>query len=645
MCGICGFTGYRNDQKAVIERMMKSIEHRGPDSEGSFCGGEITLGFRRLSIIDLEDGQQPMESADGNLHIVFNGEIYDYKELRAELEAAGISFRTHSDTEVLVNTVQQYGEKALDKLRGMFGFAVWNEKEQTLMLARDFFGIKPVYYAQIDGHFVFASEIKSILAFPGYKREVNRLALEQYLSFQYSALEETFFKGIYKLMPGHVLIYRDGKYEIKSYFKARLTPGQWEEGAAQLETILDDSLKHHMLSDVEVGAFLSGGVDSGYLAAASGADQAFTVGFDEGNRYNEVEKAAQVAKAAGLKHHVKIISKEEFWNSLPDVMYHMDEPSGDASAVALYFLAQEAAKHVKVVLSGEGADELFGGYNIYREPEALKMVGWIPFGIRRAVGRLAAKLPDVKGRDFLIRAGKKVEERFIGNAYIYGEKEKNQILKGGVTGQTTQEYLNPFYKEIENDRFFGKTDRTKHTEKVYRIEKKSGSLGKSHLQDMEKMQSVDLNYWLPGDILQKADKMSMAHSLEVRVPFLDRDVWALAAGLPKDAKIADGTTKAIFRKAVSKYIPQDTDGRKKLGFPIPIRVWLRQDDWYQMVKELFTSKEAEEFFHTEKLLQLLREHKEGKKDNSRKIWTVLAFLIWYHTFFYKESSEHQLHNN
>lgn len=485
MCGICGFTGHRNDQKAVIERMMKSIEHRGPDSEGSFCGGEITLGFRRLSIIDLEDGQQPMESADGNLQIVFNGEIYDYKELRAELEAAGISFRTHSDTEVLVNTIQKYGEKALDKLRGMFGFAVWNEKEQTLMLARDFFGIKPVYYAQIDGHFVFASEIKSILAFPGYKREVNRLALEQYLSFQYSALEETFFKGIYKLMPGHVLIYRDGKYEIKSYFKARLTLGQWEESQensnvgtrrdenvnelkennpdmqplqARLETILDDSVKHHMLSDVEVGAFLSGGVDSGYLAAASGADQAFTVGFDEGNRYNEVEKAAQVAKAAGLRHHVKIISKEEFWNSLPDVMYHMDEPSGDASAVALYFLAQEAAKHVKVVLSGEGADELFGGYNIYREPEALKMVGWIPFGIRRAVGRLAAKLPDVKGRDFLIRAGKKVEERFIGNAYIYGEKEKNQILKGGVTGQTTQEFLKPFYKEIENDRFLEKTD-------------------------------------------------------------------------------------------------------------------------------------------------------------------------------------------
>ncbi|RGW15000.1 asparagine synthase (glutamine-hydrolyzing), partial [Ruminococcus sp. AF13-37] len=262
MCGICGFTGYRQDQKTVIERMMKAIAHRGPDSEGSFCREKITLGFRRLSIIDLEDGQQPMESADGNLHIVFNGEIYDYKELRAELETFGISFCTHSDTEVLVNTVQQYGEKALDKLRGMFGFAVWNEKEQTLMLARDFFGIKPVYYAEIDGHFVFASEIKSILAFPGYERKVNQKALEQYLSFQYSPLEETFFKGIYKLMPGHMLLYKNGSYEIKTYFKPKLTPGQWDHKTnmdqlrSQLAEILKDSVKHHMLSDVEVGAFL-----------------------------------------------------------------------------------------------------------------------------------------------------------------------------------------------------------------------------------------------------------------------------------------------------------------------------------------------------------------------------------------------------
>jgi len=274
MCGICGFTGYRQDQKTVIERMMKAIEHRGPDSEGSFCREKITLGFRRLSIIDLEDGQQPMESADGNLHIVFNGEIYDYKELRAELEAFGISFCTHSDTEVLINTIQLYGEKALNKLRGMFGFAVWNEQEQSLMLARDFFGIKPVYYAEIDGHFVFASEIKSILAFPGYERKVNQKALEQYLSFQYSPLEETFFRGIYKLMPGHMLLYKNGNYEIKTYFKTKLAPGQWdrktnmEQLRNELAENLKDSVEHHMLSDVEVGAFLSGGVDPGYLKSS-----------------------------------------------------------------------------------------------------------------------------------------------------------------------------------------------------------------------------------------------------------------------------------------------------------------------------------------------------------------------------------------
>ena len=617
MCGICGFTGYRQDQKDIIERMMKSIAHRGPDSEGSFCDEKIALGFRRLSIIDLEEGHQPMESADGNLHLVFNGEIYDYKELRTELEKAGISFHTHSDTEVLVNTIQQYGEKALDKLRGMFSFAVWNEKEQTLMLARDFFGIKPVYYAQIDGHFVFASEIKSILAFPGYERKVNQQALEQYLSFQYSPLEETFFKGIYKLMPGHILIYRQGRFEIKEYFHPYLEPkndpaGEIEAEALQnrLRGVLRDSVEHHMLSDVEVGAFLSGGVDSGYLAAISGADQAFTVGFDEGEHYSEVDRAKEVAQQAGLKHHIRIIGKQEFWDSLPDVMYYMDEPLGDASAVALYFLAEEASRYVKVVLSGEGADELFGGYNIYREPDSLKAVSWIPCGIRRKIGQLAAKLPDIKGRDFLIRAGMSVEERFIGNAYIYREKEKQQILRNPIQGPSTREFMKPFYTALGNQ-----------------------TAGKKKLKDMEKMQSVDLNYWLPGDILQKADKMSMAHSLEVRVPFLDKNVYELASKLPKDMKLAGGTTKYIFRKAVSDSVPSDTDSRKKLGFPIPIRVWLRQDDWYENVENLFTSEAAKIFFHTDKLDQLLKEHKAGKADNSRKIWTVLMFLIWYNRFF------------
>ena len=614
MCGFAGFTGYLENGKDVLTDMMNKIIHRGPVSAGQYIDDKAYMGFRRLSIIDLDNGSQPMFNENKKIVITFNGEIYNYQDLRKDLIEKGHIFANNSDTEVLIHAYEEYGEDMLNKLRGMFAFVIWDSEKETLFGARDFFGIKPVYYAEIDGHFVFASEIKSILAFPGYERKVNQKALEQYLSFQYSPLEETFFKGIYKLMPGHMLLYKNGSYEIKTYFKPKLTPGQWNHKTnmaqlrSQLSEILKDSVKHHMLSDVEVGAFLSGGVDSGYLASSSGADQAFTVGFDEGDRYSEVNKAAKVAEKAGLKHHVKIISKQEFWDALPDVMYHMDEPLADASAVALYFLSKEAAGHVKVVLSGEGADELFGGYNIYREPEALKKVAWIPFRLRRAVRKLAAKLPDVKGRDFLIRAGMKVEERFIGNAYIYREKEKAQILKNKVTGPSTQEYLRPFYEELEAE-------------------------NRGSLQDMEKMQSVDLSYWLPGDILQKADKMSMAHSLEVRVPFLDKEVFDFAAKLPKETKIAAGTTKYIFRKAVSKFLPQETDERKKLGFPIPIRVWLRQDDWYQMVTDLFTSKAAEEFFRTEELLQLLKDHKNKKADNSRKIWTVLTFLIWYDRFF------------
>ena len=377
MCGFAGFTGYLENGKDVLTDMMNKIIHRGPDSAGQYIDDKAYMGFRRLSIIDLDNGSQPMFNENKKIVITFNGEIYNYQDLRKDLIEKGHIFANNSDTEVLIHAYEEYGEDMLNKLRGMFAFVIWDSEKETLFGARDFFGIKPVYYAEIDGHFVFASEIKSILVFPGYERKVNQKALEQYLSFQYSPLEETFFKGIYKLMPGHMLLYKNGSYEIKTYFKPKLTPGQWNHKTnmaqlrSQLSEILKDSVKHHMLSDVEVGAFLSGGVDSGYLASSSGADQAFTVGFDEGDRYSEVNKAAKVAEKAGLKHHVKIISKQEFWDALPDVMYHMDEPLGDASAVALYFLSKEAAGHVKVVLSGEGADELFGGYNIYREPEKL----------------------------------------------------------------------------------------------------------------------------------------------------------------------------------------------------------------------------------------------------------------------------------
>ena len=348
MCGFVGFIDKNNieTKKIALENMMNRIIHRGPDSAGTYVDEKAALGFRRLSIIDLEHGSQPIYNENKDLVIVFNGEIYNFQEIKEDLVSKGHTFLTHTDTEVIIHGFEEYGKDIVTKLRGMFAFVIWDSEKETLFGARDFFGIKPVYYAEIDGHFVFASEIKSILAFPGYERKVNQKALEQYLSFQYSPLEETFFKGIYKLMPGHMLLYKNGNYEIKTYFKTKLAPGQWdrktnmEQLRNQLAENLKDSVEHHMLSDVEVGAFLSGGVDSGYLASSSGADQAFTVGFDEGDRYSEVNKAAKVAEKAGLKHHVKIISKQEFWDALPDVMYHMDEPLADASAVALYFLSK-----------------------------------------------------------------------------------------------------------------------------------------------------------------------------------------------------------------------------------------------------------------------------------------------------------------
>ena len=478
MCGICGFFGKKKNKREIVEKMKEKLVHRGPDAQGSFVNDSVALGFRRLSIIDLEGGLQPMKSSSQNLTVVFNGEIYNYQELREQMEREKkILFVTRSDTETLVNGLEAYGPAFVEQLRGMFAFAVWNEKKEELMLARDFFGIKPLFYTVVDGNFVFASEIKSILQFPGVPKKLNERALEQYLSFQYSVLEETFFEGIYRLPPGCMLFYRQGKYEICRYFQPKLQP---EAGCSladmekKLESVLKKSVRRHMVSDVEVGTFLSGGVDSGFIAVSSGAKMAFTVGFLDGNSgYNEENRAREVARYAHLSYHMHTIGKKEFWDVLPKVMYALDEPSGDASAVAMYFLAAKASRYVKVVLSGEGADELFGGYNIYREPLALQKVAWIPEKIRRAVSRQAKKLPDRRGKSFLIRAGQRVEERFIGNAHIFTDEERRELLKNPTDTPSCQEFLRKTYEEAAG------------------------------LSDPEKMQNIDLKYWLAGDILHE----------------------------------------------------------------------------------------------------------------------------------------------
>lgn len=608
MCGICGAVGKVKEGKKVIENMMKVIEHRGPDGGDSYVTDDVMLGFRRLSIIDQEAGMQPMFNEDRSKVLVFNGEIYNYKELRSMLEQKGHIFQTASDSEVLIHGYEEYNKDILEKLYGMFSFAIWDEEKEELFAARDFFGIKPFYYAMINQNFVFASEIKSILEFPGYHREVNENALDQYLSFEYSVLPETFFKGIYQLMPGHYLIYKKHQLEVVHYFEPTLQPSLQKNESQLVKNVKDTmyhSVQRHLVSDVEVGSFLSGGVDSSLLAAMSGVKQTFTVGFDkEGELYNETNHAKKLTDELQVENHCKYIEKEEFKEAVPDVMYYMDEPAGDAAIVALYFLAKEASKKVKVVLSGEGSDELFGGYNVYLEPKMRQHLKWIPEKIRIKMVDGMKKFPGrMKGRNYLMRSIKPLSQWYIGNVYIFHEKEKDLLLKRRSDEGNTKKLLREDFIKVKR------------------------------LRDSDQMQSIDLKYWLPGDILKKADRMSMAHSLEVRVPFLDREVFQVAREIPSKIKTKHYTTKYVLRKAASDYIPKETAYRKKLGFPIPIRNWIKEDDWYEQIKTAFTGETATKYFHTEYLLKLLENHRTGKEDNSKKIWTVYAFLVWHQVFF------------
>ena len=606
MCGICGIAGKYDKQKPVIENMMKSIYHRGPDGGGNYIDEDVALGFRRLSIIDLDCGNQPMFNETGEVVIVFNGEIYNYQELTKELQAKGHVFANHSDTECLIHAYEEYHEKMLKKLRGMFGFAIWDSKEKTLFAARDFFGIKPFYYAEINGNLVFASEIKAILEYPEYKRELNEKALSHYLSFQYSAMDETFFKGIYKLNPGCCLKYKDGKLKVSRYFDPTLVPEKHQDEKAIVEEIKErvaESIEAHKISDVEVGSLLSGGVDSNYIAAQGHFQNTFTVGFAEDNgRYSEMERAREIADYAGSTCHQKVITPEEYWEKLPMIQYHMDEPLADPAAIALYFVCNLASQSLKVVLSGEGADEIFGGYNVYSEPGG-SAYDKLPRGLRRGIGHIAEKMPAHRGRNFLVRKGKDLEERFIGNAFMLNEAERERILKHPTGKYPHTALTKPFYDKAKD------------------------------LDDVTKMQYIDIHFWLIGDILLKADKMSMANSLEVRVPFLDRVVFDVARKVPTEYKVNKENTKFAMRQAAHRYLPDMVAEKKKLGFPVPIRIWLREENYYNMVKEAFHSPAAEEFFKVDEIMKYLDEHKAGKADNSRKIWTIYMFLVWHKQFF------------
>ena len=437
MCGFAGFVGSVEDREQVLENMMNTIIHRGPDSEGKYVDENAALGFRRLSIIDLSSvGDQPLYNEDRTKVLVFNGEIYNYQELRQELVAAGHVFVSNTDSETLIHGYEQWGEKLVDRLRGMYAFAIWDTQEKRLFAARDIFGIKPLYYAQMNGTLMFASEIKAFMEHPKFDKVFNEDALGNYLSFQFVPTNETFFKGVFCVQPGHYLVYENGKLKITRYFEPNFTGDckkPFEKVVDDIEAVMKESVKMHKISDVEVASYLSSGVDSSYLTYLGQVDRTFTVGFDEG-KYSEIQDAKEFAASINMKNDAKVITPDEYWDKLSDIQYYMDEPVADPAAIALYFLSEEAAKKVKVVLSGEGSDELFGGYNIYCEPLEHTSFNKIPMGIRRFLGRFAEScLPrGMKGRGFLMRHGKTLEERYFANATnIFTEREANKILKKG----------------------------------------------------------------------------------------------------------------------------------------------------------------------------------------------------------------------
>ena len=539
--------------------------------------------------------------------LTFNGEIYNYKELRKELIEVGHTFSTEADSEVLIHGYEQWREDMLLRLRGMFGFAIYNTKDKSLFIARDFFGIKPMHYAVVDKDLIWGSEIKSILEHPRYDKQFNYRALDSYLSFQYAVPPETFFEGVYCLLPGHYMIFKNGEVETVRYWEAKFKPDDTmteEEAVDKIEAVFENSVNAHKIADVEVGCFLSSGVDSSYVSTYFADQKTFTVGFDFGEKYNEISWAKGLSEHIGVEHHTHLISSEEFWDAVPTVQYYMDQPLADPSCIALYFVSRLASEYVKVVLSGEGADELFGGYTCYNDPRVFKIYQKIvPYCIRRALCSLAKKLPDIKGRDYIIRATHPLEERYIGNAFMYDYEQKREILRDPSIATRPQRLTRRFY---------------------YRTRR---------LDDVTRMQALDINLWMVGDILLKADRMSMANSLELRVPFLDKEVFKVASTLPTQLRCNKHNTKYAMRKAAQRHLPIETAEKEKLGFPVPTRVWLRDEHYYNVVKDAFTSETAQKFFNSDILIGWLDEHYSGKEDNSRKVWTVYVFIVWYNIYF------------
>lgn len=610
---MCGFVGcihgsdlndHDLDYEKKIKEMNKLIVHRGPDDEGFFFDDHISFGFRRLSIIDVEKGHQPLSYENERYWIVFNGEVYNYIELRDELIADGLTFETDSDTEVIIATYAKYKEKTAERLRGMFGFVIWDKVEKSVYGARDHFGIKPFHYAEEDGNIYFASEKKSIYEILK-KKEINPVALQNYLTFQFVPDPETLTENIHRLPPGHYFTKPlNGEMEITRYWEATFAPIQKSEDefAKAIKDVLYDSVEKHMRSDVTVGSFLSGGVDSSIIVAIAREFnpkiKTISVGFER-EGYSEIDVAKETADRLNVENISEIITAQQFMDEFPRFVWHMDDPLADPAAVPQFFLAEIARKHVKVALSGEGADEVFGGYTIYNEPNSLKRIDSLPSGVKKGLNQLAKIMPEgMRGKSFIQRGTTPMEQRYVGNAKIFEEAEKKKLMVNYLAGHPYQNVTKPFY------------DRSKGYDPI------------------DRMQYIDIHTWLNGDLLLNADRTTMAASLELRTPFLDKEVFKVARELPSDIRIANGTTKYILRKAAESFVPDNVLYRKKLGFPVPIRHWLK-DEMNSWVKGIIADSQTDHLINKSYVLGLLEDHCAGKLDNSRKIWTVITFMVWH----------------
>ena len=613
---MCGFAGIFNPQGLVEEDrgtlvgMSQSIRFRGPDENSLVAEGEIAFAFRRLSIIDLSGGSQPKTSSDGRVTGVFNGEIYNYRELKETLTDE--SFETSSELEIMLKLYRKEGDGFIRKLRGMFAIAFYDREDKTLFLGRDPFGIKPLYYRVNAQGITFASEAKAFLFDPSYDTFKTKDELVQhYFTYQYMPAKE--FSGGLSILPaGHYLIFdgKTGEVRIQQYFDPLFKPNRektYEEKKALLRETLTESVRYHMISDVPVGTFLSSGIDSAIVTALSSkinpGIKAFTVAFGVKD-YSEIDDASAITRHLDVEHIKVVRGVEDFKAAFENVVWSLDFPVADPSTIAIYLVCQEAARHLKVVLSGEGADELFGGYKVYDESRFSSKIFGLPKPLRSVLAWLASVSPDnVKGKNLLYRGTTPLEERYVGNAFVFNEKEKEKFLYT----------FNPDVRFHQPEK------------EIYAHAKENG------LSPMHQMQYVDMRSWIRGDILVKGDRLSMHHSLEVRVPFLDKEVFAVASTLCEDEKLRNGTTKFILRDAFRDLVDEATFMRPKLGYPVPVRAWLK-NELYPWAKEILENMTCTQYINREAALQMLEDHKEGRADNYRRLWTILVFVTWYRLY-------------